>query len=62
VTGDCFRAVQFGENRRRQLLAEFRAPLIERIDVPDDPLRKDLGLVERDKAAQTAFTRAYVPS
>jgi hypothetical protein len=25
-------------------------------------LRKDLGLVERDKAAQTAFTRAYVPS
>src|SRR5262249_3005518 len=42
-----FRAIQLGQNRRRELLAEFHAPLIERIDVPDDALRKNLVLVER---------------
>src|SRR5262245_10144081 len=52
MAGHFFQAVQFGQNRRRQLLAEFDAPLIERIDVPDDALRKDLVLVERHQTAQ----------
>src|SRR5262249_11408775 len=33
---------------------EFHTPLIERVDVPDDALRKDLVLVERHQAAQCA--------
>src|SRR5438874_10326841 len=43
-------------HRRRKLLgqplAEFNAPLIERIDAPDDALREHTVLVERDELPQ----------
>ena len=37
---------------RGQLLAELDAPLVERIDVPDDALHKDLVLVHGDQRAE----------
>src|SRR6516225_4916012 len=46
------RALQFGNDRLRQRLAQFDAPLIERVDVPNDALRVDAMLVERDELAQ----------
>ena len=52
VADDFFRAVQLGQNCRRELLAKFHAPLIERINIPDDALGKDLVLVERHQASQ----------
>ena len=36
----------------RELLAELHAPLVERIDAPDDALDEDLVLVERDQLAE----------
>src|SRR6202158_4569369 len=37
--------LQFGQRRGRQRLAQFHAPLIERINVPDYALREDAVLV-----------------
>ena len=37
---------KFWDNSLRQDLTQFHAPLIERIDVPDDPLRKDRMFVQ----------------
>src|SRR2546423_6003263 len=39
---------EFGQDRFGELLAKLDAPLIERVDVPDDPLRENFVLVERD--------------
>ena len=38
----------------RELLAELDAPLVEAVDVPDDPLDEDLVLVHRDQRAERA--------
>jgi AsmA protein len=45
-------ALQFGHDLHRQHFAEFHAPLIERIDLPDRPLGEHVVLVERDQFAQ----------
>ena len=39
---------EFRQDCLRELFAEFHAPLIEGIDVPDDALREDFMLVEGD--------------
>src|ERR1700674_472895 len=46
------RAFEFGNGPLRQHLAELDAPLIERIDVPDDALHEDAVLVEGDDCAK----------
>src|SRR5256885_8913757 len=40
------------QDHLRQLLAQLDAPLVERVDAPDDPLREDLVLVHRDQHAE----------
>src|SRR6185369_8473758 len=45
------RARQLRDDALREHLAELDAPLVERIDVPHDPLDEDAVLVERDKGA-----------
>src|SRR5262245_41043455 len=40
------------DNRLCQRLAQFNAPLVERVDVPDNSLGVDAMLVERDQLAQ----------
>ena len=44
-------ALELGNDALRQHLAEFDAPLIERIDVPDHALSEDGMLIERDQFA-----------
>ena len=46
------RALELGDDRLRQHLAQLHAPLVERVDVPDRALREDAVLVERDEAAE----------
>ena len=46
-TGSCRVRLAF-----RELFAEFDAPLVERVDAPDDTLDKDLVLVEGDQLAE----------
>jgi hypothetical protein len=45
VGGDRAGRFELGQDRLRQLLAELDAPLVERVDVPDDALRENLVLV-----------------
>src|SRR5690554_6916124 len=45
-------AGQFGEDRLGELFAELDSPLIEGVDVPDDPLDEDFVLVEGDEGAE----------
>ena len=45
-------AGQFWNDPRRQYLAQFDAPLIERVDLPDCPLREHAVLVESDQGAE----------
>src|SRR5882672_10177164 len=45
-------ARELGDDALRQYLAEFDAPLIEGIDVPDHALGEDAVLVERDQLSQ----------
>src|ERR1051325_3379171 len=45
-------ALELGDDALGQHLAELDAPLIERVDVPDRPLREHAVLVERDQLAQ----------
>src|SRR6516165_2029929 len=49
--GSC-RALQFGDDRLRQRLAQLDAPLVERVDVPNDALGVGAMLVKRDELAQ----------
>eukprot|EP00756_Hemistasia_phaeocysticola_P006610 Hpha_TRINITY_DN13917_c0_g2::TRINITY_DN13917_c0_g2_i1::g.35451::m.35451 len=44
--------LQLREDRVRKLLAEFHAPLIVRVDVPDNALHENLVLVHSDKSTQ----------
>ena len=41
-----------GQNLLGELLAELDAPLVKRVDVPDDALAKDLMLVHGDERAE----------
>src|SRR4051794_1238830 len=43
---------EFGDDLLRELLAEFYAPLVEGVDVPDDALHEDTVLVKSDQFAQ----------
>jgi len=45
-------ALKFRDDPLGQYFTQLHAPLVERIDVPDSPLRKDTVLVERDKLSQ----------
>ena len=45
-------ALEFWNDTVRQHFAEFDAPLVERVDIPDSALNKDLVLVERDELAK----------
>ena len=47
-----FLALEFGYDALGEDLAQFDAPLVERIDVPDDTLREDAVFVEGDESAQ----------
>ena len=45
-------ALKFRNYPLGQYFAQLHAPLVKRIDVPNDTLRKDAVLVERDKFSQ----------
>ena len=45
-------ALDFLQDRRRQFLAQFHAPLVERVDAPDHRLDEDLVFVKGDQLAQ----------
>src|SRR5262249_14587598 len=45
-------ALELRDDALRQHLSQLHAPLVERIDVPDDALREHAVLVERDQLAQ----------
>ena len=45
-------AFQFRDNALRQHLAQFHAPLVEAVDVPDDALGEDRVLVECNELAE----------
>src|SRR5262249_27920381 len=47
-----FWAFELWDNRLRQRFAQLNAPLVERVDVPDDTLGEDAMLVQRDELAQ----------
>ncbi len=47
------RALQFRDNALRQNLPQLYAPLVERIEIPDDALREDVMFVKRDKLPQS---------
>ncbi len=49
---------QLCQDNTRQLFAQFHAPLIERVDAPDDSLDKDLVLVERDQGTEATGCQA----
>src|SRR6185312_4340806 len=49
---------QLGDGGLGQLLAQFHAPLVERVDVPDHALHEHAVLVKRDQAAQHARGQA----
>ena len=44
--------LQFLSDAAREHFAEFDAPLIERIDLPDCPLRKNTLLIKSDKGTE----------
>src|SRR2546421_7380275 len=47
-------ALELGDDPLRQRLAELDAPLVERIDAPDDALSEDTVLVKRHQRAERA--------
>jgi hypothetical protein len=47
------RALQFRHNTLRRNLSQLYAPLVERIQIPDDALCEDVMLVKRDELAQS---------
>ncbi len=52
-------ALKLGDNAISQHLAQFNAPLVERIDVPDGALHENFVLVERDEPAQRIRRQAF---
>src|SRR5215472_18051085 len=51
--------LQLGYNPVRQNFAQLYPPLVERVDVPDSALHKDLVLVQRDKFTQRFRGQAF---
>jgi hypothetical protein len=49
-------ALEFGDDRGRQRLAELDAPLVERVDVPDHALGEDAVLVQGDHRAEQPWS------
>src|SRR5262249_56151769 len=52
------RALELGNDALRELLAEFDAPLIEGIDLPDRALSEDAVLVERHQLTQRGWRQS----
>src|SRR5437763_79616 len=46
------RAFEFGNDAVGQDFTKFDAPLVERVDIPDGTLYKDLMFIERDELAE----------
>lgn len=59
VRQDFFAGIKFRFNGLGQLLAQLDAPLIERVNVPDDTLHKDLMLVHCCKKEQMKRKNDY---
>ena len=47
------RALEFWDNALRQHLPKLHAPLIERVDLPNNTLREDQVLVKGDEFAES---------
>src|SRR5262245_41998116 len=61
VVADNFLAgAEFRKDDLCKLLAKFDAPLVEAVDVPDNALREDLVLVERDEPPQRVRSELVV--
>jgi len=60
VAGDGLVALEFRLDGFGELFAEFHAPLVERVDVPDDALRENLVLVEGDERAERFRRERFV--
>lgn len=54
VAGDRAGSGEFGEDDLGELFAEFDAPLIKGVDVPEDALDEDLVLVQSDQRTESA--------
>ena len=52
MRGDRTVVAQFGKDSPGQLFAQLHTPLVEREDIPDDPLHEDLVLVHGDQRAE----------
>lgn len=52
MSGDFAGLMEFGQDRLGELFAKLDAPLIEAVDVPDDPLHENFVLVHRDQRAE----------
>ena len=52
VAGDSARFFKFRQDRLGKFLAKFDSPLVERIDIPDNALSKNLVFVEGDQDAE----------
>ena len=57
---DVIRTFEFTGNGACQLLAKFNTPLIKTVDVPDDPLHKDLVFVESNELAQCSWCQLRI--
>ena len=53
------RVFQFRNDALRQHFAQLHAPLIERVNVPDGPLRKDTVLVECNQLAKCCRRKPF---
>src|SRR5688500_16192837 len=54
----CLRILEFWDDALRQHFAEFDAPLIEGVDVPDHTLHEHLVLVERNQLSERRWRKA----
>src|SRR5690349_16098237 len=52
VASDLTARNQLGKNLLGKLLAQLNSPLVERVNVPNDSLDKDLVLVHRNQSSQ----------
>jgi hypothetical protein len=52
-------AIEFGDDRIGQSLAQFNAPLVETVDRPDGVLDEDAVLLQRDQAAKGRWIEGF---
>ena len=52
-------ALEFGNDTVSQYFAEFDAPLVERVDIPDGALYKDLVFVHRYELAKYPWCQPF---